>query len=190
MLKSKKEPIKTGINLLRESTAPKTFWENFYVWALTIGRYIIVGTGAVVLSVLISRFSLDRQIMNIRSNLRAKISLLETFKDTEEDARELQNLMLLGTSLEKQQEPKAFVYNEIIQIQPENSEIELLRIEGNELTISAYSNDITAFYNFEDAFKRRKDLLYDVRITKTEKEDNSGYELNLFAKIISPEFTL
>ncbi len=189
MPKIKSQPLKSGINLLRESTSPKTFWEKFYVWALTIGRFIIVGTEAIVLAVFIARFKLDRDVNDIADSLKIKAAILSSYNQTEVEAKELQKLMILERTLDENQSPKAAIYNELLQMTTDNTEIKNFTITGDSLSIDAVADDITAFNSFEESYKRKTDLLYDVTISRTEKggTDSKGqYEFNLRARIKTP----
>lgn len=189
MPKIKSQPLKSSVNLLRESTSPKTFWEKFYVWALTIGRFIIVGTEAIVLFVFIARFKLDRDVNDVADSLEIKAAILGSYSQTEDEAKELQNLMVLAKTLDENQNLKSKTYNDLLQITTEGTEIKSLSIMGDVLSIDATADDISAFNKFEESYKRKTDLLYDVTISRTEKggKDSKGqYEFNLRAKIKAP----
>lgn len=59
-------------------------------WAITYGRYIMVGTELIVLLAFISRFSLDRKLTDLNEDISQKQAILEANQSLEADIRILQ----------------------------------------------------------------------------------------------------
>lgn len=181
-----REPAqKKGINLLEETTAPKTFWEKFYYWALSIGRFIVIGTEAILMIVFIARFKLDRDINDINDTLEVKAAILASMKESEAEARRIQDRLLLIRELSESKDTKADVYENILALKTEGTTIHTLNIKDDQLIITATSDSLAEFNDFENSYKK-SGILQEVTIpiTETEEEqDNVYYKFTLRAKI-------
>lgn len=78
------------INLLPPDEFEETPLGQFLKWALTIGRYIVIGTELIVILAFLSRFKLDRDLTNLNEDIKAKLVVVESFQDLEEKTRALQ----------------------------------------------------------------------------------------------------
>lgn len=180
---------KKGINLLQESTTPKTFWDKFYIWALSIGRFIIVGTEAIVLVVFIMRFKLDRDVNDIADSILVKASILQSYTETEEETLKLQDYLLQVKNVSDTQVKYAEDYKKILEIKTNDVEVTNIQIAGNTLDLTVTAKDLGAFTVFEEAVKKQTDLLYDITISNAEKVTDDGldyYALSVNAKIKQP----
>lgn len=95
----------TKINLLPADEFERTPLGQFLKWALTIGRYIVVGTELIVILAFLSRFKLDRDLTDLNEKIRGQMAIIESFQDLEEKTRTLQFQLqsikkLRGESLE------------------------------------------------------------------------------------------
>jgi len=182
---ARKPAPKKGINLLEEISAPKTFWEKFYYWALSIGRFIVIGTEAIVMIVFIARFKLDRDINDINDSLEVKAAILASMEESEAEARRIQDRMILVREVYETKEDRADIYYALISLKPEGSTIHTFGINDDRLTITATSNSLAEFNDFENSFKE-SGLLQEVTIPITETEEEGGsvrYNFTLRAKV-------
>jgi hypothetical protein len=76
---------KYNINLIIKSGETLNFSEQFLSWALTYGRYIIIITQIVVLSVFFARFKLDRDHTDLKETVLQKQALIESVSDMEKE---------------------------------------------------------------------------------------------------------
>lgn len=81
---------KREINLLVEPFGPSTVSEQLLAWALTYGRYIIIITQIIVLSVFFARFKLDRDQTDLKDLALQKQALIESMVDFEKDVNSVQ----------------------------------------------------------------------------------------------------
>lgn len=87
-------PAKTiSINLLGDSDMEHTPLGRIVGWAVTYGRYIMIGTEIVVLLAFISRFSLDRKLTDLKEEVSQKQDIIEANLAFEKDIRELQDTL-------------------------------------------------------------------------------------------------
>ena len=66
------------------------FSEKVLNWALTFGRYIIIGTEIVVLVVFLSRFKLDRDRIDLKDSITEKQKILATLAPINQNVTRLQ----------------------------------------------------------------------------------------------------
>ncbi|MBI2611802.1 PilN domain-containing protein [Candidatus Gottesmanbacteria bacterium] len=83
------KPIK--INLLSREDFESTFLGQFLHWALSYGRYIIIFTQIIVLSVFFSRFILDREHIDLKESVEQKQALIQSISDVENEIRKIQD---------------------------------------------------------------------------------------------------
>src|SRR5690349_13458879 len=80
-----------SINLLGDSDTEHTPLGRIVNWAVTYGRYIMIGTEIVVLLAFISRFSLDRKLTDLKEEVAQKQEIIEANLPFEQDVRDLQD---------------------------------------------------------------------------------------------------
>lgn len=80
-----------SINLLGDSDMEHTPMGRIVNWAVTYGRYIMIGTEIVVLLAFISRFSLDRKLTDLKEEVTQKQEIIEANVGFEKDVRTLQD---------------------------------------------------------------------------------------------------
>lgn len=78
------------INLLKKEDFDDTYVGQFLKWALTYGRYIIILTQIVVLSVFFLRFKLDRDHVDLKVSIAQKQALLSSVSEIENEVRAIQ----------------------------------------------------------------------------------------------------
>ncbi len=77
------------INLLPQSG--NNFITQFFNWALTIGRLLIILTEMVALGTFIYRFSLDMQIVDLHDKIKAESFIVANFNTAETSFRDIQD---------------------------------------------------------------------------------------------------
>jgi len=81
-----------SINLIGEEEMEHTPVGRIVTWAITYGRYIMIGTEIVVLLAFISRFSLDRKLTDLKDEISQKQELIEANTETTVYFEQLQQL--------------------------------------------------------------------------------------------------
>ena len=65
------------INLIGEEEMAHTPVGRIVAWAVTYGRYIMIGTEIIVLLAFISRFSLDRKLTDLNDEVSQKQAIID-----------------------------------------------------------------------------------------------------------------
>ena len=90
---------KKDINLLpREEFEQKTVG-RFLIWALTVGRWIVIVTELIVITAFLSRFKLDRDLANLYEKIRLQQNIVQSYSTFEKDFRAFQNKLLVTNKL-------------------------------------------------------------------------------------------
>ncbi len=87
------------INLLGNDELSSSPYARVVSWALTYGRYIMIGTEIVVLLAFLSRFSLDRKLTDLREEIEQKQVVINVNQELETDIRFLQDHIVKIKSL-------------------------------------------------------------------------------------------
>lgn len=80
-----------SINLIGEEEMEHTPLGRIVMWAVTYGRYIMIGTEIVVLLAFISRFSLDRKLTDLKEEVSQKQAIIDANRDFETQFLTLQD---------------------------------------------------------------------------------------------------
>lgn len=80
-----------SVNLIGEEAMEHTPVGRIVAWAVTYGRYIMIGTEIIVLLAFISRFSLDRKLTDLKEEVSQKQAIIDANLDFEKEFRALQD---------------------------------------------------------------------------------------------------
>jgi len=81
---------KTAINLLPKTEFETSFWGRFLKWSLSTGRYIIILTEMVVILAFLSRFKLDKDLLDLNDSISGKKNILVATYSIEQNFRSAQ----------------------------------------------------------------------------------------------------
>ncbi len=98
------------INLLPPDPFEQSMVGRFLKWALSVGRYIVIGTELVVIGSFLTRFSLDRQVTDLNESIAQKQAIIASYGDLETQLRQFQAQLKLVEELDgKTLHTKTFV---------------------------------------------------------------------------------
>lgn len=78
-----------SINLLPHNS--ESFATQFFNWALSVGRLLIILTETVALATFIYRFSLDMQLVDLHDKIKSESFILDNFQSAEDTFVDLQS---------------------------------------------------------------------------------------------------
>ena len=90
---------RTKINLLSQDQFERTKIGRLVTWALTVGRYIVIGTELIVILAFLSRFKLDRDLTDLGEEIKQKQVIIESFEGLEKEVRFVQDRLKLVKNL-------------------------------------------------------------------------------------------
>ena len=101
-----------NINLIGK---PKeSFSENFFRWAINIGRMIIIVTELVAVGALIYRFTLDRKIIDLHDQIKKSSIFVTAQTAKEQDYRNIQSRLTNIKDINVQTQEKISIMNNIL----------------------------------------------------------------------------
>ena len=123
----KKPPAQIKINLLPKDTFFESIVGRSLKWALSAGRYIVIFTELVVILSFVARFTLDRQVTDLNSDIQQKESIISSYGDLEDNFRSAQTKIQTITELDQD--------TNIVDVFPHISEVTPEGINYDELVI-------------------------------------------------------
>lgn len=87
------------INLIPRDPFYETTIGKIMVWAIQVGRYIIVFTEIIVIMSFASRFKLDRDLTDLTAKVTQKRAIVESFGDIESRTRTMQEKISIASKL-------------------------------------------------------------------------------------------
>ena len=137
-----------SINLIGDSDMEHTPVGRIVTWAVTYGRYIMIGTEIVVLLAFISRFSLDRKLTDLKEEVSQKQDIITANLPFETDVRTLQNkLAKIKTLVAQPVDP----VNALLTFQsliPNGVYLQSFDLSKNKLTVEATAGSTGSFAQF------------------------------------------
>jgi len=154
---------KNNINLLPRDEFDRSFFGQFLAWALSYGRYIIIITQIVVLSVFFLRFKLDREHTDLKEAIAQKQAIIASVNGMENDIKSLQIRISDIKNLEQEQDFQTNVFAFLSQITPPDLVFKDLHITRNQIGITANSLSLKSFGSFL-TFMKKSDKFLDISL--------------------------
>lgn len=137
-----------SINLLGDSDMGHTPLGRIVNWAITYGRYIMIGTEIVVLLAFISRFSLDRKLTDLKEEVSQKQDIIEANLSFENDVRLLQNKLASIKTLSALPINPYDTLTSFQSLLPSGVYLQSFDLEKDVLTVQATAGSTYAFSQF------------------------------------------
>lgn len=178
-------PAKTvSINLLGDSGTDHSPLGRIVTWAVTYGRYIMIGTEIVVLLAFISRFSLDRKLTDLKEEVAQKQDIIQANLPFEQDVRTLQDKLAKIKTLKEQPVDSRSVLSLFQNILPQGMYLKTLDLQKDRLTVSAVAGSTGAFAQFITNLQNSK-LLNNIDIGDITRDPLLGIQFTFSAQIVA-----
>ena len=147
-----------AINLLGQEDLAHSPQGRLVKWALTYGRYIMIGTEIVVLLAFISRFSLDRKLTDLKEEIGQKQEILEANTPFENDFRNTQDhLAKIKTLVSSQSEPVDML-KLLSSLMPPDVYLNSLEISNEKITADVIAGTTLGFSQFIGGLQASKNI--------------------------------
>lgn len=178
-----------AINLLGEEDLSHTPQGRIVKWALTYGRYIMIGTEIVVLLAFISRFSLDRKLTDLKEDISQKQAILEANLGFERDITHIQEELTVIRGITLDQQKPLDIIKLIQSIVPQNVSLESLKITSDKVSADATAGTSGSFSQFMANLQAAKGIGR-VEIGDINKSASSGIVFKFTASLNNPKSQL
>lgn len=177
---------KKQINLLPQEEFEKKPLGKFLLWALTVGRWIVIFTELIVIMAFLSRFKLDRDISDLYDQIKQKQAIISSSSSFEQDFRFLQKRISEIQNLETKQIYVSSIFSAISAITPtdvvfsnfsyDEDGIRLTGIALSEEGLGSFLAGLTTSPNFTD-----------VNLSSVSKKtgEEAGIRFTLTAKVLT-----
>jgi len=140
-----------SINLLKAKEI--SFLDKFLTWALTVGRLVVIATELIALFAFIYRFSLDRQLIDLHSDIRQKEAIVNSLKNSEESYRNLQDRLATAAEFSGTGGKQYTLFKEIVSFIPQGMSLNQVYIYQNRIQIDANFQFISSLTSFINSLK-------------------------------------
>jgi len=171
-----------SINLLGDSDMEHTPLGRIVAWAVTYGRYIMIGTEIVVLLAFISRFSLDRKLTDLKEEVTQKQEIIEANLSFENDIRLLQNKLAAVKTLEAISINPLDMLTLFQSILPSGVFLESFELAEDQITVNATAGSTYAFSQFISNLQATK-ILTAIEISDIKRDPILGIQFSFVAHI-------
>lgn len=165
---AKKAP---DINLLKAGKV--NILEQIFNWAVSAGRIIVILIEVIALSAFIYRFSLDRELIDLRSQIKQEQALVDFFKDNEKTYRNLQDRLSTASTFADQSSKKVDLFNDIVELTPPGIFFNNLSIYEGKIRVNANTNSVTSLSLFVESLKSYP-LVKGLSVDKIESKPSSS----------------
>jgi len=172
----------SNVNLIGNDNLSRTPFGRILAWAVTYGRYIMIGTEIVVLLAFVSRFSYDRKNSDLNEEIAQKQAILETNAGLEKTIRKIHADISTVRTVLPQSKAMIELIEHIQSIIPPDVYFESLSATGNSLSIEAIAGTTQGFSQFlanMNAIKRLKNL----EVSQVRRSQLSGTTFQLKSDI-------
>ncbi|OGV93825.1 hypothetical protein A3B57_01465 [Microgenomates group bacterium RIFCSPLOWO2_01_FULL_47_10] len=160
-----------ALNLLSKDAFSESFLGKSLLWALSIGRYVVVFTELVVILSFLSRFKLDRDLTDLTSQINQQVLVIESYGDLETRFRAMQNT--LSFMREKQDESAVLpAIDRVLRALPPDVKLKNISTTKERVTVSAVALSGQGFYQFVTALKSDK-TLHDLKIASVGADEDT-----------------
>jgi hypothetical protein len=178
---------KTNINLLIQQDHDESISGQILSWALTYGRYIIIITQIVVLSVFFMRFKLDRDHTDLKESVTQKQVLVESVTDLETEIRGIQSSLANISKITKGQPSVLKVLNFLQDAAPSDMQFTTLTLKKDVIAFNASTVNLRTF-NFLLRQLQQNNRFSDVSLQNILRRTDGHIEFSIEAKINPKSF--
>ena len=139
-----KKPAEITINLVPKDPFFHTTMGRALQWALSAGRYIVIFTELVVIISFAARFTLDRQITDLNSDIVSQEAVIESYGQLETDFRTAQDKIENARQIEQDTNIDD-VFERLSEVTPQDVTLDQLSIRPNDVLISGKTLSQSSF---------------------------------------------
>ena len=178
-----KEPT---VNLIGEEEMEHTPVGRIVTWAVTYGRYIMIGTEIIVLLAFISRFSLDRKLTDLNDEVSQKQAIIDANHDFEAEFRALQEKLAKAETLLTALPVTENALNTVATIIPTDARLEDLNITTTRVMGNVIANT-TAGFSQMVANLQAANIFSQVEIGDVQRSPTTGIQFTFTGTVAGPK---
>lgn len=142
---------KTTINLLARDS--ESFMTQFFDWALTIGRLLIILIQTVALATFIYRFSLDMQLVNYHDKIKSESFILDNFQSAETTFVDIQDRLATVQKYSTVENRTASIFTDITKMGQDKVTFKDLAVNTQTVTVEVQAQSSASLAEFVNSLK-------------------------------------
>lgn len=182
---ARKRPV--NINLLIKEQSGDTFSEQFLSFILTYGRYIIIITQIIVLSVFFFRFKIDRDHTDLKELVSQRQAIVESLSDLETEVRRVQGRLVNIKNISASSDALLKVVRFLQQKTPADTVFTTLVLSSDDINFQAASGNLRSF-SFMLSQLQKDQKFSEVILLDMNRKPDGRIEFKIDAKINLKEF--
>lgn len=167
---------KRSINLLPRDEFESSTLGVILSWALVFGKWAVILTQLVVMGTFLWRFSLDRELTDLRKQIAKEVAVIKSYEQVEKDFVLAQKQIAQIKTTSEEQQRILLALQEIERITPAEVWFDRMALSPNEVTLSAYAATLPGFGQFIQA-AQADPIFPQVRVGKVEGSNTRGAQI-------------
>ncbi|MBI2405229.1 PilN domain-containing protein [Candidatus Gottesmanbacteria bacterium] len=179
-------PESININLLQRMDGERTAVGRITTWAVTYGRYIMIGTEIVVLLAFIARFSLDRKLTDLKEEIGQKQVILVANAPFEQEVKNIQDRLTQAKKVLTDQTKPTDLLTFLQTNLPPDVALISVDYSSKKLAIEATAKTTEGFSQFITSLTKAPGVS-DIEIGDIQKQPEKGIMFKISATIEAPK---
>ncbi|MCX6791642.1 MAG: hypothetical protein NT149_01225 [Candidatus Gottesmanbacteria bacterium] len=175
-----------SVNLIGEEEMEHTPVGRIVTWAVTYGRYIMIGTEIIVLLAFISRFSLDRKLTDLNDEVSQKQAIIDANRDFETQFRTLQDKLTKTQTLLTAAPVTNNALSAIETMLPVDTRLETLKISEDSVVGDVVANTTAGFAQLV-ANLQASSIFSQVEIGDVNRSPTTGIQFTFTGAVFGPK---
>jgi hypothetical protein len=125
------------VNLLPQTDFEQSFWGKFVRWAVTSGRYVLIGTELIIILAFLSKFVLETQIANLNQKITGQKNILDSQAGLETEFKGLQSRVKAANMMLNMNSNAAQTLTAVTEKVPPEVKLQSISINGELVKITA-----------------------------------------------------
>lgn len=174
-----------GLNLLKSVGAPKSFWESVYAWSLSVGRYIVIGTEIIVLTVFIVKIKISADIETEQQQIDNQVGQLSSMWRTEQTMSQVENQLSIFSYLDAHKTKQAQNLTNIFSLVPASVIVTNVQMDTRGVSVAGISSGYDDLQTLNNSFTN-SGFYTNVSVVQLTKESSKyGIAFNLEATFVN-----
>jgi Tfp pilus assembly protein PilN len=175
-----------SVNLIGDEEMEHTPVGRIVTWAVTYGRYIMIGTEIIVLLAFISRFSLDRKLTDLSDEVSQKQAIIDANQDFETEFRTIQAKIMKIQTLLSTAPVAQNALNAVETMLPADVHLETLNITNEQVIGNVVANTTEGFSQMV-ANLQAASIFSQVEIGDIKRSPTTGIQFTFTGTIAPPK---
>ena len=129
------------------------FIDRFFVWALSVGRVLVIATEALALGAFLFRFGLDKQILDLRDRINQEEAVVKLLKSNETTYRNLQDRLTLAKNIDITNASQLKQFQDILAMIPSTMDVQTVSYSTTDIHIDGTVGSVVELSTFVKKLK-------------------------------------